>query len=72
MMTECWNFQPDDRPSFSELYANTSNYLERVAGYLEMNFNPFGGMGRSTLITPGEANECENKSLPDPEIHTPS
>ena len=60
MMAKCWKFQPDDRPSFSELYTDTSNYLERVAGYLEMNFNPFYGMECSTFITPGAANEYEN------------
>ena len=37
---------PDDRPSFKELHANTSKYTERIAGYLEMGFNPFTGANR--------------------------
>lgn len=32
---------PDDRPTFKELYKNISKCIERMAGYLEMSFNPF-------------------------------
>lgn len=69
-MSKCWEFQPEDRPPFSELYANISNYLERITGYLEVNFNPFDGMEYSTSITPEMKN---GESLPDPiETHPPS
>ena len=34
---------PDDRPSFKDLYTNVSKYIEHIAGYLEIEFNPFAG-----------------------------
>ena len=40
---ECWKAAPDDRPCFKELHTTTSKYTERIAGYLEIGFNPFGG-----------------------------
>ena len=58
-MSKCWAFQPEDRPSFSDIHANISNYLEGIAGYLEVGFNPFDG----TFITPENG-----KSLSDPEM----
>ena len=44
-MRKCWETSPDDRPTFKELYTNTNKYIERIAGYLEMGFNPFAGDG---------------------------
>ena len=41
MMWKCWETSPDDRPTFKELHKNTSKYIEHIAGYLEMGFNPF-------------------------------
>ena len=41
MMKKCWEIMPEDRPTFKELRKNTSKYLEHIAGYLEMGFNPF-------------------------------
>ena len=64
-MSRCWEFQPEDRPSFSELHANISNYLEKIAGYLEVNFNPFNGIEYSTFIVPEIKND---ESLPDSEM----
>ena len=43
MMLKCWEKLPDNRPTFKELYTNTSKYTERIAGYLEVEFNPFTG-----------------------------
>ena len=43
MMSKCWETSPDDRPTFKELNKNTSKYIEHIAGYLEMGFNPFDG-----------------------------
>ena len=43
-MMECWRAAPDDRPSFKELHTTTSKYTERIAGYLEIGFNPFAGV----------------------------
>ena len=44
-MRKCWEALPDDRPTFKELCTNTNKYIERIAGYLEMGFNPFVGDG---------------------------
>ena len=41
LMVKCWNFDPEDRPTFKELCSSTSAYVEKIAGYLDMNFNPF-------------------------------
>ena len=35
---------PGDRPTFKELYSNTSKYIERIAGYLDLEYNPFTGV----------------------------
>ena len=40
-MMKCWSKQPDDRPPFSEIVPTVSNYTENIAGYLDINFNPF-------------------------------
>ena len=37
-MIECWEYKPEKRPSFKELKAITSNFIQNVAGYLEINF----------------------------------
>jgi serine/threonine protein kinase len=44
IMMKCWEAAPDDRPSFKELHKATSKYTERIAGYLEIGYNPFAGM----------------------------
>ena len=38
---QCWMTAPEDRPTFKELYVTTSNYIEHMAGYLQLGFNPF-------------------------------
>ena len=43
MMMKCWETVPDDRPTFKELCIHASKYIEHIAGYLEMGFNPFAG-----------------------------
>ena len=43
MMMKCWETVPDNRPTFKELCKNTNTYIEHIAGYLEMGFNPFAG-----------------------------
>lgn len=37
----CWAKQPDDRPCFSDIIKRISKYTEAIAGYLDINFNPF-------------------------------
>ena len=41
MMQKCWEKSPKDRPTFKELHLNLNQYIEHIAGYLEMGFNPF-------------------------------
>ena len=36
-MRQCWEPDPDTRPSFSHLVNSLSVYLESVAGYMEVN-----------------------------------
>ena len=38
---KCWSKLPDERPPFSEIVTTVSNYTECIAGYLDINFNPF-------------------------------
>ena len=49
MMMQCWKMSPEDRPTFKELCTSVSKFIERIAGYLEIGFNPFtaaaGGVG---------------------------
>ena len=42
---QCWKMSPEDRPTFKEIYSSVSKFIERVAGYLEIGFNPFTGGG---------------------------
>ena len=42
-MKRCWEKAPNDRPTFKELYSSVSKYIEHIAGYLDMGFNPFSG-----------------------------
>lgn len=55
VMIKCWEGSPKDRPSFSNIYKEVSKLIERVAGYLDIEFNPFTG---------GEKQKCviENKN----------
>ena len=41
MMKKCWVKNPEDRPTFKELYTDISIYIERIAGYLQLGYNPF-------------------------------
>ena len=45
MMMQCWKMSPEDRPTFKELYSSVSKFIERIAGYLEIGFNPFTAAG---------------------------
>ena len=36
-----WAKNPEDRPSFSDVVTTISSYTETIAGYLDINFNPF-------------------------------
>lgn len=38
---------------FKTLYISTSKFIERVAGYLEMGFNPFASQGPAAATAEG-------------------
>ena len=38
---QCWKMSPEERPTFKELCSSVSKFIERIAGYLEIGFNPF-------------------------------
>ena len=40
-MMNCWAKQPDKRPLFNSIVTTISKYTEVIAGYLDINFNPF-------------------------------
>ena len=38
---QCWKMSPENRPTFRELCSSVSKFIECIAGYLEIGFNPF-------------------------------
>ena len=48
---------PNDRPQFEELYKGTSKYVEGIAGYLELEFNPF-----EKISSNGDQKQTEGKA----------
>ena len=59
---ECWEAAPDDRPSFKELRKTTTKYTERIAGYLEIGYNPFADMEKvKTNLTENKPKDEKDK-----------
>ena len=54
----CWKMSPEDRPTFKEICCSVSKFIERIAGYLEIGFNPFTGGG---AVEGGGEEEGENE-----------
>ena len=57
-MRSCWLKKPQERPFFSDVVKTISNYTEIIAGYLDINFNPFessysqtGGTAATVALT---------------------
>ena len=47
MMIQCWEMAVEDRPTFSEISLTISKFIEHIAGYLQMGYNPFKrGVGK--------------------------
>ena len=61
IMMQCWKMSPEDRPTFKEIYSSVSKFIERVAGYLEIGFNPFTGGGAVEGGREGEEEEGEGE-----------
>ena len=65
-MKECWEALPENRPSFKQLYINISKYIERIAGYLEIGFNPFmGEEGNSPEEVEDDEEGCDSEAESD-------
>jgi serine/threonine protein kinase len=74
IMKQCWEMVPEDRPSFKELSPIISSLIERIAGYLQIGFNPFtGGGGRDRECEEGkeEERDGEKEEEVEPEAETP-
>ena len=78
LMMKCWQYKREERPTFTEIYANTSSYVEGFSDYLEMKCNPFHGLqgqGGSSA-SQDRAAEQEDEPLPGPgaavQLHSPS
>ena len=63
---------PNDRPHFEEIYKNTSKYIECMAGYLELGFNPFAKISSSVdeKQTEGEAESEVTINVIPPSVDT--
>ena len=70
-MMKCWEMMPEDRPSFKELHVITSKYIERIAGYLEMGFNPFTGMGFTVVEEVQSSLDKVNKEEEEQKLASP-
>ena len=53
---------PDDRPAFKQLNKNTSMYIERIAGYLELGFNPFVGVEDVSRVEDKQTEDKEGEA----------
>ena len=40
-MMMCWNEDPEERPSFSDIIKLLDNRMSSIAGYLDVDYNPF-------------------------------
>ena len=65
---QCWEKAPESRPTFKELYSNISKYIERVAGYLDIGFNPFTAGGGGGEEGEGEEEADINEEEEDMEV----
>ena len=68
MMLQCWESAPDNRPYFKTLYTNTSKFIEGLAGYLDVGFNPFATTTASELGEEEDANEMSGNEKGPPEL----
>ena len=61
IMRQCWQTVPEDRPKFSELYVIISKFIEHIAGYLQVGYNPFKQVGKKKAVEEGESEEDEQE-----------
>ena len=61
IMRQCWHTVPEDRPTFSELCVTISKFIEHIAGYLQVGYNPFTQAGRKKAVEEGESEKGEEE-----------
>jgi hypothetical protein len=66
-MRSCWSKTPQERPFFSDIVKTISNYTEIIAGYLDINFNPFQSSYSPTGSTAATAALTAIPDSPDSE-----
>ena len=65
LMQQCWELEPKDRPSFSDLVSSLSQSLEAMAGYMDVG--AFGQLQVHSLAVESEPGGGEK-----PEDHSPT
>ena len=58
---ECWKMSPEERTTFNDLCHTISKFIEHIAGYLDIGFNPF------TTVEGGEERKEEGVKERDEE-----
>ena len=65
-MLQCWDIEPKNRPTFSDLVGSLSQSLEAMAAYMD-----FGAIGSDIRPKPAASDLGTGRSLPQ-EDHTES
>ena len=52
---DCWKMSPEERPTFKDICCIVSNFIEHIAGYMDIGFNPFSNVER------GDGGKEDNK-----------
>ena len=60
-MRDCWETQPELRPSYSELVTHLSSHLDGMAGYLD--FSTYTSAGDFTMIANRAVNTIESTAI---------
>ena len=76
-MRDCWETQPELRPSFSELVTRLSSHLDAMAGYLDFSMSagdfsvipervvdPFESDAAESAMVAGETEDATDSSVP--------
>ena len=61
-MMKCWESSPKERPLFSEIYKDVTRIIGRIAGYLDVGYNPFTAKQKEKSVSKDEKDEMKGKS----------